>query len=136
MFYVNYLTSCDYCLIKFNNLLASGEYIRELFKNLDKSTYLQTIFIYFLGIYLLGQEKLVDENTGQPKSHDAPFKGIVQQKLIRVEIGTNLQVLLYSVGALDIFFSFKEPASWISQKMFCRHLSPDYWYCRKELVER
>jgi hypothetical protein len=33
------------------------------------------------------------------------------------------------------YFYFKGTLSWILQKMFFHHLSPDYWYCGRELVK-
>ncbi len=55
------------------------------------------------------------------------FKGIVKRKLRRVEIGHNGQSCS-SVGALGVvFFILKGTPSWIMQKTFDRHLSPNYW---------
>jgi hypothetical protein len=31
------------------------------------------------------------------------------------------------LGRWTFFFNFKGLASWIAQKIFCRHLSPNYW---------
>jgi hypothetical protein len=56
------------------------------------------------------------------------FEGIVQRKLRWVEIGINRQLhIVLVLGRWTFFFNFKGTPSWILQKRFCRHLSPNYW---------
>jgi hypothetical protein len=54
------------------------------------------------------------------------LKGIVQRKLRWVENWYPSADIAQLLGRWTFFFYFKGQASWILQKMFCRHLSPDY----------
>jgi hypothetical protein len=64
------------------------------------------------------------------------LKGIFQQKLGWAQSGVTVQLALFNVGAMDIFwFILKENYFGFSKKTFSCHLSPNYWSCGKELVK-